>query len=63
MRGFFGKKIYEVDASGKLLREIEEITASDGKDIYTLDPAQKVAYKQLNNRRGALVVILEMAQL
>ena len=59
LRGFFGKKIYEVDASGKLLREIEEITASDGKDIYTsLDlEAQKVAYKQLNNRRGAVVAV------
>ena len=59
LRGFFGKKIYEVDASGKLLREIEEITSLDGKDIYTsLDlEAQKVAYKQLNNRRGAVVAV------
>ncbi len=59
LRGFFGKKIYEVDAAGKLLREIEEIKPLDGKDIYTsLDlEAQKVAYKQLNNRRGAVVVV------
>ncbi len=59
LRGLFGKKIYEVDASGKLLREIEEIPASDGKDIYTsLDlEAQKVAYKQLNDRRGAVVAV------
>ena len=59
LRGFFGKKIYEVDASGKLLREIEEITSLDGKDISTsLDlEAQKVAYKQLNNRRGAVVAV------
>ena len=59
LRGFFGKKIYEVDASGKLLREIEEIPASDGEDIYTsLDlEAQKVAYKQLNDRRGAVVAV------
>ena len=59
LRGFFGKKIYEVDASGKLLREIEEIPELDGKDIYTsLDlEAQKVAYAQLNNRRGAVVAV------
>ena len=59
LRGFFGKKIYEVDASGKLLREIEEIPELDGKDIYTsLDlEAQKVAYTQLNNRRGAVVAV------
>ena len=59
LRGFFGKKIYEVDASGKLLREIKEIPSLDGKDIYTsLDlEAQKVAYKQLNNRRGAVVAV------
>ena len=59
LRGSFGKKIYEVDASGKLLREIEEIQELDGKDIYTsLDlEAQQVAYKQLNNRRGAVVAV------
>ena len=59
LRGSFGKKIYEVDASGKLLREIEEVQELDGKNIYTsLDlETQKVAYKQLNNRRGALVAV------
>ena len=59
LRGSFGKKIYEVDASGKLLRQIEEIQALDGKDIYTsLDlEAQQIAYKQLNNRRGAVVAV------
>ena len=59
MRGSFGKKIYEVDASGKLLRQIEEIQELDGKDIYTsLDlEAQQIAYKQLNNRRGAVVAV------
>ena len=59
LRGSFGKKIYEVDASGKLLREIEEIQELDGKNIYTsLDlETQKVAYKQLNNRRGAVVAV------
>ncbi len=59
LRGSYGKKIYEVDASGKLLREIEEIQELDGKNIYTsLDlETQKVAYKQLNNRRGAVVAV------
>ncbi len=59
LRGSFGKKIYEVDASGKLLRQIEEIQELDGKDIYTsLDlEAQQIAYKQLNNRRGAVVAV------
>ena len=59
LRGSFGKKIYEVDASGKLLREIEEVQELDGKNIYTsLDlETQKVAYKQLNNRRGAVVAV------
>ena len=59
LRGSFGKKIYEVDASGKLLREIEAVQELDGKNIYTsLDlETQKVAYKQLNNRRGAVVAV------
>ena len=59
LRGSFGKKIYEVDASGKLLREIEEVQELDGKNIYTsLDlETQKIAYKQLNNRRGAVVAV------
>ena len=59
LRGYFGKKIYEVDASGKLLNELEEIPAKDGEDLYTsLDlKSQKVAYKQLNNRRGAVVAV------
>jgi len=59
LRGFYGKKIFEVDASGKLLKEIETIKAIDGKDLHTsLDlKAQQVAHKQLNNRRGAVVAI------
>ena len=59
LRGYFGKKIYEVDASGKLLNELEEIPAIDGEDLYTsLDiKSQKVAYEQLDNRRGAVVAV------
>ena len=59
LRGLYGKKIFEVDASGKLLKDRETIEAIDGKDIHTsLDlKAQQVAFKQLNNRRGAVVAV------
>ena len=59
LRGNFGKKIYEVDASGKLLNELQEIPAKNGEDLYTsLDvESQKVAFEQLNNRRGAVVAV------
>ena len=59
LRGFFGKRIYEVDANGRLLEEKETIDSIDGKDIYTsLDlTAQQVAYNELNNRRGAVVAV------
>ena len=35
LRGYFGKKIYEVDASGRLLNELEEVPAIDGENLYT----------------------------
>mgnify|MGYP001063695202 FL=1 len=59
LRGTYGKKVYEVDASGKLLNEIEIIPSVNGKDLYTsLDiGSQKVAFDQLNNRRGAVVAV------
>ena len=59
LRGFFGKRIYEVDANGRFLEEKESIDSIDGKDIYTsLDlTAQQVAYNELNNRRGAVVAV------
>lgn len=59
LRGLYGKKIYEVDASGKLLKELKIIPAKRGKDLHTsLDiNSQKVAFKQLNNRRGAVVAV------
>ena len=59
LRGYFGKKIYEVDASGKLLDELEEIPARDGENLYTsLDlNSQKVAYEQIDDRRGAVVAV------
>ena len=59
LRGLFGKKIYEVDASGRLLQEKQMIPAVACEDIFTsLDlPSQKVAYDELNNRRGAVVAV------
>ena len=59
LRGFFGKRIYEVDANGRFLEEKGTIDSIDGKDIYTsLDlTAQQVAYNELNNRRGAVVAV------
>ena len=59
LRGSFGKKIYEVDASGKLLEEINSVSEINGKNIHTsLDlEAQKVAYQKLDNRRGAVVAV------
>tara|TARA_B100000965_G_scaffold335509_1_gene301396 strand:- start:2299 stop:4140 length:1842 start_codon:yes stop_codon:yes gene_type:complete len=59
LRGSYGKKIYEVDASGRLLHEINETSATDGNNIYlSLDlKTQKIAYEQLNNRRGAVVAV------
>ena len=59
LRGEFGKKVYEVDARGKLLKEKEFIKPINGENLYTtLDiNAQKVAYTKMNNRRGAVVAI------
>lgn len=59
LRGFFGKRIYEVDANGRFLEEKETIDSIDGKDIYTsLDlTAQQVSFNELNNRRGAVVAV------
>jgi len=59
LRGKFGKKIYEVDARGRLLDEIQFNNPIDGENIFTtLDiEAQKVAYDRMDNRRGAVVAI------
>ncbi len=59
LRGFFGKRIYEVDANGRFLKEKGTIDSIDGKDIYTsLDlTAQQVSFNELNNRRGAVVAV------
>ena len=59
LRGKFGKKVYQVDARGRLLKEEEYIKPINGEDLFTsLDiGAQKIAYNQMNNRRGAVVAI------
>ena len=59
LRGKFGKKSYEVDASGRFLEEIEFIKPKNGINLFTsLDlGAQKEAYNQMDNRRGAVVAL------
>jgi penicillin-binding protein 2 len=59
LRGLFGKKIYEVDARGKFLKQTNYIEPKNGGSLFTsLDlNSHKVAYKKMNNRRGAVVAI------
>ena len=59
LRGKFGKKTYEVNASGRILKEIETIPPINGEDIFTsLDiKSQNVAFNQLDSRRGAVVAV------
>ena len=59
LRGKFGKKTYEVNASGRILDEIETIPPINGEDIFTsLDiKSQNVAFNKLDNRRGAVVAV------
>ena len=59
LRGKFGKRIYEVDASGKLLNLLNEIPPVNGDDIKTsLDiESQKAAYEAIKSRRGAIVAV------
>ena len=57
LRGKFGRKIYEVNAVGRLLDERQFIKPINGENIFTtLDiDVQKVAYDQMDNRRGLLL--------
>ena len=59
LRGKFGKKIFEVDARGRIIEEREFIKPKNGENLFTtLDiEAQQVAYDQMDNRRGAVVAI------
>ena len=59
LRGKFGRKIYEVNAVGRLLDERQFVKPINGENIFTtLDiDVQKVAYDQMDNRRGAVVAV------
>lgn len=59
LRGLFGKRIYEVDAKGKFLKELGFEKPKNGKNLYTnLDiEAQQVAFKEMKKRRGAVVAV------
>lgn len=59
LRGSFGKKLFEVDARGKLLKELSFKKPINGKNLFTnLDlNSQKKAFEQMDNRRGAVVAL------
>ena len=59
LRGIYGTKVYEVDASGRLLEEKSITKPVNGIDIHTsLDiRSQKIAHEKLKNRRGAVVAV------
>jgi penicillin-binding protein 2 len=59
LRGKFGRKIYDINAVGRLLDERQFIKPKNGENIFTtLDiDVQKVAYDQMDNRRGAVVAV------
>jgi penicillin-binding protein 2 len=59
LRGFFGKKIFEVDARGKFVKQTNYIEPKNGDSLFTsLDlNSHKIAYEKMNNRRGAVVAI------
>ncbi len=59
LRGLFGKRIYEVDAKGKFLKELGFEKPINGKNLYTnLDiEAQQVAFIEMKKRRGAVVAV------
>ena len=59
LRGYFGKKSYEVDASGRFLKELDYVKPINGSNLYTaLDlDSQKTAFEQMDNRRGSVVAV------
>ena len=59
LRVSFGKKLFEVDARGKLLKEVSFKKPINGKNLFTnLDlNSQKKAFEQMDNRRGAVVAL------
>ncbi len=59
LSGTHGKRVYEINARGKLVQSLSITKALKGTDLHTnLDiEAQKSAAKFLGNRRGAVVAI------
>ena len=59
IHGISGYKKIEVDANQNLIRTIQTVPAISGENIYlTIDSRlQKIAEKEFNNRKGALVAI------
>ena len=59
LTGTFGIKQFEVDARGRLVKELSYTPPINGENILTtLDiDAQKVAANQLGKRKGSIVVV------
>tara|TARA_Y100001935_G_scaffold6101_1_gene4704 strand:- start:1110 stop:2945 length:1836 start_codon:yes stop_codon:yes gene_type:complete len=59
LSGSYGKRVYEINARGKLVQSLSITKPLKGSDLYTnLDiEAQKSAAKSLGGRRGAVVAI------
>ena len=59
LNGSHGKRVYEINARGKLVQSLSLIEPLQGSDLHTnLDiEAQKSAAKSLGDRRGAVVAI------
>jgi len=59
LSGSYGKKIYEIDAKGRLYNLIKFEDGTPGEDLYTsLDLlAQQAAHEAIDGKRGAVVAI------
>ncbi|MBD63208.1 MAG: penicillin-binding protein 2 [Gammaproteobacteria bacterium] len=59
LSGRHGKKVYEMNARGQFIKELEAYQPKQGSDLFThLDiDAQKSAAEYIGNRRGAVVAI------
>ncbi len=59
LSGSYGKKIFEIDAKGKLHNLVKVFQGSPGEDLHTsLDlAAQQAAHQSMNGKRGAVVAI------
>ena len=57
--GQYGRRVFEIDARGKLVQALEYFPPTNGLDLFTnLDiDAQKSAAKSIGNRKGAVVAI------